>query len=170
MGGLWSGFFANLFSDALLGVAVFVMITRPGERRRASTRRMQALGLLKTEIETNRSRVRSIQHAIKSGGEAELDCPMHFTRGAWLALRDAGFISELDDPQLAYLMFRMNEITSEANTNLRIWYRAGFGDKSKRTEGLREVCLGNLDFLAPAMDVVLMKLAHVRTVSPDELS
>ena len=166
MEGFWSNFLANFFSDILLAVAVYLILTKPGEKKRATRRRLHALGLLKTEVETNRDRIHLIAKAIEHSEEDKITHPFHFTRGAWNALMESGFMSELDDPILAYRLFHMNEICVVANNNLRLWERAYIlKNDGKATEALRIECLRNCASLRPSMDAVLNGLSDVKAVS-----
>ena len=168
MDSFWSSFLANLLADALMAVTIYLIITQPGEKRRAVKRRLQALGLLKSEVETNLTRVRVIAESINFSHEDDLRCPLRFTRGAWNALRDSGFISERDDPRLAYSLFRMNEINMVATDNLRLlWERANLEDESKRTNSLRNTCLRNCKSLEIALVDVLQRMSGVQAITFD---
>lgn len=163
----WS-FLANLAAGALIAVVVYIIITRPGEKRKAKRRRLQALGLLKSEMEINANRVRLIASAISDGREGELPCPLHFSRGAWNALRASGFIAELADPHLAYSLFRMNEICTYANNNLRLWERAYLEDESKRTKALRKTCLRNCESLDRNLADALHRMSGIEVIGFDQ--
>mgnify|MGYP000864569917 CR=1 FL=1 len=169
MESFWLGFLANLLPDALLAFAIFLIITRPSERRRVRKRRVQALGLLKTEIQTNLFRAQLITKAINNKTESQLICPLHFTRGAWNALRESGYLSELDDPRLALTLFQMNELAMTSNNNLRLWERAYLEDESKRTEALRSTCLRNCNSLNHSLQLALDSMGDIEAQIFEEL-
>lgn len=90
-------FLANLASDALLAVAVYFIVTQPGEKRKVQQSQERALGLLKSESELNLSRARAYSSILENPFDINSkDFPLRFTRGAWNSLRESGFLSELD--------------------------------------------------------------------------
>lgn len=134
----WMSFTSNalsgILSSALLAIVLYVAITRPRERKAAEQRKLQLLGMLKSEIETNLERVKKCIELLepiedvdskpllekirmrkfsdvtteeaRSLGEA---LPRKYTRGVWNALKEDGFITQLDDPQLVFYLLRTNE-------------------------------------------------------------
>jgi hypothetical protein len=128
----WTGFLANLSSDALLAIALYFILTQPGERKRAAEAKTATLGLLKAELITNHSRARSyikqlarIDKTLMKGrkNSARLaiadSFPLRFTRGAWNALREGGFLPGINNPFLVLSLFSVNERTVVANRTLR---------------------------------------------------
>jgi hypothetical protein len=115
-----SNFLANLVSGALLAFVIYWIVTRPDERKREQASLKQAIGLLKTEIDTNITRAKSYIQALGSpNAEIIALLPLRYTRGAWNALKESGFLPKLNDPKLIYYLLRANEATLVANRNLR---------------------------------------------------
>lgn len=116
----WINFLANLAADAILAVAIYYIITQPGEKKKEKRTREQSLGLLKAEMQVNEKRARKYIEALENPSpDIALLFPLRYTRGAWNALKDSGFLSNLEDAVLSYYLFRMNETTLVANKNLR---------------------------------------------------
>lgn len=115
----WTNFLANIFADALIAIAVFIAITRPGEKKEVQERIRQALGLLKAEMETNATRARCYLKTL-SGTAADLKTlsPLQYTRGAWNALKESGFLPQLKDTMLVYHLLRVNEAIVVADASL----------------------------------------------------
>lgn len=115
-----NNFLANLFADALLFVAILIVITRPGERKRAEENFRQALGLLKTEILINVDRSNIYIQALSDTPEDISDLlPIRYSRGAWNSLKESNFLPKINNPELVYYLLRMNETALVANKNLR---------------------------------------------------
>lgn len=129
----WVNFFSNLAADALIGIAVYIAVTQPGERRAAQKRLGQALGLLKAELETNAARANTyIEKISASKDDASLEAlfPLRFTRGAWNALKESGFLPQLNDARLVYYLLQANELTVVANRSLSKYRNAAPDDEN----------------------------------------
>lgn len=123
-------FLANLAADALIGIILYIAITQPSEKRAARRRLRQALGLLKAELALNAARARSyIEKISVSGDELDIEAlfPLRFTRGAWNALKESGFLPQINDPRLVYYLLRANEATFVANQHLAKFRSAVLG-------------------------------------------
>lgn len=126
-------FFANLAADALIGIAVYIAITQPGERKSAQKRLGQALGLLKAELELNAVRATMyIEKLSAPKDDANLEAlfPLRFTRGAWNALKESGFLPQLNDARLVYYLLQANELTVVANRSLSKYRTAAPNDEN----------------------------------------
>jgi hypothetical protein len=122
MSDFWINFLSNLLADALLAVAVYIIVTKPGEKRTEEQNFKQALSLLRTEIQINLERAKSYIKAL-DGQISKIDIhdliPMRFSRGAWNALKEINFLAQIYNAELVYYLLRMNETALVANKNLR---------------------------------------------------
>lgn len=169
----WINFLANLAADALLAVAVYLIVTQPGEKRKSKQRQIHALGLLKSEAQINQARAESYIASLANPASIETTIfPLRYTRGAWNALRESGFISELEDPRLVYYLFRMNEIGLIANKNLRRLELAHLEKTGGKIIELAELSRKNSEQFLSALSRVLdgMQGIEVVTIEPPELS
>ena len=165
MSEFWINFFANLASDTLLAVAIYFIVTQPGEKRKSQEQRVRALGLLKSEAEINSHRATSYIANLTYPHEVKTAIfPMRFTRGAWNALREGGFIAELDDPTLAYDLFRMNEGGLIANKNLRRFELAHLEETGGKISDLGDLARKNCEIYRDMLGLVLNQLQAVATV------
>jgi len=151
-------FFANLAADALIGIAVYIAITQPSERRAAQERLRQALGLLKAELEINAARANTYIEKISTSKDASLEelFPLRFTRGAWNALKESGFLPQLNDARLVYYLLQANELTVVANRSLSK-YRDAAPDDEKIgafAERARQDCQHLLEALTPLISIL----------------
>jgi len=89
---------------------------------------------------------------------------MRFTRGAWNALKETGLIAELDDPTLAYRLFRMNELGGIANGNLRRFELAHLEETGGKITELGELARKNCAHYLATLDVALNKLQGIESV------
>lgn len=156
-------FFANLAADALIGIAIYIAITQPGERRAAQTRLKQALGLLKAELETNAARANTyIEKISASKDDTNLEAlfPLRFTRGAWNALKESGFLPQLNDARLVYYLLRANELTVVANRSLSK-YRNAAPDDIENIEALAEKARRDSQHLLEALRPLISILAKM---------
>jgi hypothetical protein len=168
MSEFWINFFANLASDALLAVVIYFIVTQPGEKRKSELRRSRALGLLKSEAEINHRRAISYVAGLSEDNTVITAAfPMRFTRGAWNALRESGFIAGMDDPTLAYDLFRMNELGLVANKNLRRLELAHLEETGGKVSELGELARKNCEGYLSVLEVVLRKLQGVESVRID---
>lgn len=118
-GDFWSNFISNAASSAVIGFVLYWIITRPDEKKAKEERKNQALAMLKIEFEINVERARLYGNALKkpSGDFAPL-YPLRFTRGAWNALKESGFLPQLEDVKFIYELLRANEIITVASNSL----------------------------------------------------
>ncbi len=171
MDGFWISFLANLASDAILAIAIFVIVTQPGEKRKTRKRNRQSLGLLKAETEINKGRATAYLASL-----AELDdalpqlFPLRFTRGAWNSLRESGFLAGFEDPRLAYFLFRMNETGLVANKNLRRLELAYLEETGGNRRLIADTACANVALFAVLVDKVLALLQHVQPVGSEEIA
>lgn len=166
MSDFWINFLANLAADALLAFAVYWIVQRPDEARKRQAIRNQALGLLKRETEVNLERAqRYVQFLDHSANALSGEFPLRYTRGAWNALKESGFLSNLDDPHLAYSLFRMNETALVANRNLRRLQLAFLEETGGDRELLARVARNDS---ARLLELLYRVLEHLQDIeSPD---
>jgi hypothetical protein len=157
--GFLVNFLANLASDAILGILVYFAITQPGEKKRLRASIRQALGLLKSETETNVSRARAYVRSFDSS-DADISAlfPLRYTRGAWNALKESGFLSRLDNARLVYYLLRMNEAMLVANKNLRRLQLAFLEKTGGNRKLLARTVRQDAEHLLEAMSQVLAML------------
>lgn len=155
-------FLANLLSDALLAVAVYLIVTQPGERRRRRGAITKSLGLLKAEAQVNFNRAKAYGQALTDPSEdiAAL-FPLRYSRGAWNALKETGFFADLDDAHLKYFLFRMNEATFVANKNLRKLQLAYLEDKQSQLDRFIGIAQDETRHVLEVLDKVLHMLHGV---------
>ncbi len=162
-------FVANLAADALLAVAVYLIVTQPGEKRKSEQRRRRALGLLKSEAMVNRERARSyISDLVDPKSIQAESFPLRYTRGAWNALRESGFLAEAEDRELAYYLFRMNEFGLIANKNLRRLELAHLENTGGRITSLGELARRNSEHFSQLLTIVLERLEDIEAVTIDD--
>lgn len=163
MNEFWVNFWANILADALVAIVAYYAFTRPGERKAKQAQLEQALGLLRLELQTNRARAEKYLQALEQamdGQPPDLQelFPLRFTRGAWNALRESGFLPQLYNAKLVYYLLRMNEAALVANKSLRKWHLSYL--KSKKTdrrllaEAARQDCSHFLGVLLKALAIL----------------
>lgn len=115
----WTNFLANFFADLIIAIGVFYAITRTSEKKEGQDRIKQALGLIKAEMEANYFRAKNYL-LVLNGKESELKniSPLRYTRGAWNALKESGFLPQLKDTVLVYHLLRVNEALVIADASL----------------------------------------------------
>jgi hypothetical protein len=130
-GDFWSDFISNAGSSAVIGFIIYWIITRPDEKRARQERKNQALAILKIEFEVNLERARLYGGALKrpSSNFSSL-YPLRFTRGAWNALKESGFLAQLEDVEFVYELLRANEVITVTNNSL-LKVRNAKADKEK---------------------------------------
>ncbi len=102
-GGFWSNFISNAASSAVIGFVLYWIITRPDEKKSKRERKNQALAMLKIEFVINLERARLYGAALKkTSGDFSALYPLRFTRGAWNALKESGFLPQLEDVGFVY--------------------------------------------------------------------
>jgi hypothetical protein len=156
----WTNFFANLSADILIAIAIFIAITRPTEKKEARARVRQALGLLKAEMESNATRARDYNQTL-GGKAADLKTlsPLRYTRGAWNALKEGGFLLQLNDAKLVYHLLRVNEALVVADASLHKVLIAVRDGKGART--LAEVAKRDNQRLLKVLEPLLLILSEM---------
>ena len=128
----WSNFISNAGSSAVIAFVLYWIITRPDEKKAASKRRAQALAMLKIEFQTDLQRARQYGDGLKTpGSDLTSLYPLRFTRGAWNALRESGFLPQLEDVEFVYELLRLNEVITVANSSLSSVRKAKAGRNMK---------------------------------------
>jgi hypothetical protein len=162
MGDFLANFLANILSDALLAIALYIIVTQPGERRRNRELIAKSLGLLKAETQVNFNRAKAYDRALADPSEAIVSLfPLRYSRGAWNALKETGFFSSLSDAHLKYYLFRMNEATFVANKNLRKLQLAYLEKKEGDLGLLVETAQNESKHVLEVLDNVLQMLHDV---------
>lgn len=130
-GDFWSSLISNAASTAVIGFVLYWIITRPDERKARQERKNQALAMLKMEFEINLERARLYGEALKKPPRDFASLyPLRFTRGAWNALKESGFLPQLEDVGFVYELLRVNEVITVANNSL-VKVRNSKTDKEK---------------------------------------
>lgn len=158
-GDFWVNFISNAISGGIIGLLLYVAITRPDEQKARKRRLNQALSMLKTELEINQDRARFYAVWLEDR-QASLDTlyPFRFTRGAWNALRESGFLPQLENARLVYMLLRINEVFVVANTSLmKIRNAWAEEDQDKMATFSRKAgreCAQILDLSSPLLEVL----------------
>jgi hypothetical protein len=130
-GEFWLNFISNAASSAVIGFVLYWIITRPDEKKSKQERKNQALAMLKIEFEINLERARLYGGALKrTSSDFSALYPLRFTRGAWNALKESGFLPQLEDVGFVYELLRVNEVITVANNSL-LKVRNAKADKEK---------------------------------------
>ena len=144
------------------------IITRPDEKKAGQERKNLALAMLKIEFETNLERSRLYGTSLKkTSGDFSTLYPLRFTRGAWNALKESGFLPQFEDVEFVYELLRLNEIITVANNSLlKVRNAKAENQKTKLNtyakKAVRE-CLQIETFLVPILGKLeAMKLPEVR--------
>ncbi len=75
--------------------------------------------MLKIEFEINLERARTYGMALKNPPKDFSSLyPLRFTRGAWNALKESGFLPQFENVEFVYELLRVNEIITVANNSL----------------------------------------------------
>lgn len=179
-GSFWSNLISNAASSAIIGFFLYLAITRPDEQKANKKRRDQALSMLKIEFSINRERAKLYAEALKNpqSGFSAL-YPLRFTRGAWNALKESGFLPQLDDVAFVYELLRVNEIIIVADSSLSTVRRSKADNKKTKLntyarKAVKE-CAQLESYFAPilekleAMNLPEVKLREIETdVSNDD--
>lgn len=117
-GDFWSNLISNAASSAVIGFILYWVITRPDEQKVTDKRRAQALAMLRIEFKTDLERAKQYTIALQHP-EDDLASyyPLRFTRGAWNALKESGFLPQIEDVSFVYELLRVNEIITVANSS-----------------------------------------------------
>jgi len=159
-GGFWSNFISNAGSSAVIGFVLYWIITRPDEKKATNQRRAQALSMLKIEFSTNLERAKRYRQALKNP-ENDLTpiYPLRFTRGAWNALKEAGFLPQVEDVSFVYELLRFNELLVVANKTLASIRSAKAGKNTKDKLVLySKKAIRECDQMIEYLDPILKKL------------
>lgn len=174
LGWSWSDFWVNFVSNAvsggIIGLLLYVAITRPDEQKAKKQRLKLALGMLKSELEINRFRAIHYSVWLKNSQEnLENLFPLRFTRGAWNALRESGFLPQVEDTKLVYMLLRINELFVVANNSL-IKVRNAWADKDQEklktyAQKAEKECAQIINQSTPMLEILAsMKLPTVELV------
>ncbi len=162
----WVNFLANLAADALLAIAIYIIVTQPGEKKKQQEIRKQSLGLLKAEILVNFDRAQEyIESFIEPDSVSSTLFPLRYTRGAWNTLKDSGFLASIGDPILSYHLFRMNETALVANKNLRRYQIAVLDGKMEKLESLANEAKRDSEILIIILNKLIAILENVKVPS-----
>jgi hypothetical protein len=175
MSDFWTSFLANLLADAILAFALYYILTQPGEKKKAQELRLVSLGLIKSELSTNEQRaltyltqlddiMSTLSHTRSSYRKQRLSkyFPFRFTRGAWNALREGGFLPNIDKPLLAYSLFAVNELTIVANRSLRRFELVTLGNEDGDPKVFATVARRDVAKLSSALTSALSAMRDVR--------
>ena len=115
----WPEFFANAFAGLIIAIIIYFVITRSTEKTQTKERIRQSLGLIKAEMEANEKRAFCYLRTLK-GPVKELNTlsTLKYTRGAWNALKEGGFLMQIKDPLLVFHLLRVNEAIVVSNSSL----------------------------------------------------
>jgi hypothetical protein len=140
-GEFWSNFISNAASSAVIGFVLYWIITRPDEKKAKEERKNQALAMLKIEFEINLERAKLYGEALKKPLRDFTSLyPLRFTRGAWNALKESGFLPQLKEVGFVYELLRANEIVMLANNSLvKVRNAKVDGQKTKLTTYAKKV-------------------------------
>lgn len=117
-GDFWSNLISNAASSAVIGFVLYWIITRPDEKKSRRDRKNQALAMLKIEFESNLERAKTYSKALREPPkDFSTLYPLRFTRGAWNALKESGFLPQFEDVEFVYELLRANEIITVANNS-----------------------------------------------------
>ena len=166
----WINFISNAVSGGIIGLLLYVAITRPDEQKAKKQRLKQALGILKTELEINRDRAIKYSVWLKDQQEnLESLYPLRFTRGAWNSLKESGFLPQVEDAKIVYMLLRINELLVVANNSL-IKVRNAWAEKDHKklkiyAQKAEWECAQFLGQISPMLEILTsMKLPTVELV------
>jgi hypothetical protein len=90
--------------------------------------------MLKEEAQINATRAREYVDALGNpSADLRAHFPLRYTRGAWNALKESGFLPQLQDPRLVYQLLAANEMIVVADASLLRIRKAQRGGKSGRS-------------------------------------
>lgn len=149
-----------------LAIVVYLIVQEPFDKRKLHQRKLRALGILKSEAITNLGRADSYLRALADPTSIQPHS-FHFryTRGAWNSVRQAGILPQLDDLELLYHLYSMNELCLVANKNLRRLQLALLESTGGDVVALSTLATKNTEEYIQAASNVLHKLAHVKSTS-----
>lgn len=164
----WSNFISNAGSSAIIGFVLYWIITRPDEKKANDRRRAQALSMLKIEFNTNLRRAKQYGEALKTPEEDLTPFyPLRFTRGAWNALKESGFLPQFEDVSFVYELLRLNEVIVVANKSLSSVRSAKAGKNMKiklarySKKAVKE-CAQIVEYIGPILEKLeKMKLPEI---------
>lgn len=155
----WSNFFSNAGSSAVIGVVLYLIITRPDEKNAAEKQRAQALAMLKFEFTINLERAKQYGEALQYP-ENDLSpyYPLQFTRGAWNALKESGFLPQIEDVSLVYELLHVNEIVTIANSSLTSVRSSKANDKKVKLNLYAKKAVKECAQIVKYLNPILLKL------------
>jgi len=163
MNEFWINFLANISADTLLAIAIYIIVTQPSERQKQKRNRNQSMGLLKAEILVNHHRAKDY---IKTLSVLKSDIselfPLRFSRGAWNALKDSGFLASIENPILSYLIFRMNESSLVANKDLRRYEIAIIDKNEYNLDKLTNIAINDTKSMLTILERIIPMLDYVK--------
>ncbi len=156
----WSNFISNAASSGVIGFILYWIITRPDERKSREERKNQALAMLKVEFETNLSRAQAYLSVLEDPNIEKISAlyPFRFTRGAWNALKESGFLPQVEDVQLVYELLRVNEIILVANRSLSKVRTAAIDNQPRKLQTYSVKALRECAQLVEMLTVILKGL------------
>jgi hypothetical protein len=127
----WSNLISNGASSAVIGIILYWIITRPDEKKSSDKRRNSALSMLEMEFKTNLERAH-IYSSVLANSDAHTDLyPFRFTRGAWNALKESGFLPQFEDVYFVFDLLHVNENIVLANRSFSKLRRLQIADKEE---------------------------------------
>jgi hypothetical protein len=162
-GDFWSNFISNAGSTAVIGIVLYWIITRPDEKKATKRRMDQALAMLKMEFKTDLDRARLYGEALKNPqNDLALLYPLRFTRGAWNALRESGFLPQLDDVQLIYELLQVNEIITVANSSFSTIRGSKAANKKNKLNRYTQKAINECAQIAAYLDPIVAQLETMK--------
>lgn len=154
----WVNFSANALSSLLIGILIFLAINRTDERITKRNRLKKALSMLKLEFTKNQERANQYITGLTSETvEITSLYPLRFTRGAWNALKQSGFLPQIDDTWFVYRALQLNEFIVIANRSLSK-VRILSTEKGEKWVSAKNKALGDcrnvLENISPILDLL----------------
>jgi len=153
---------------------LYWIITRPDAKKATDQRRAQALSMLKIEFKTNLQRAKQYGQALMTPDDDLTPFyPLRFTRGAWNALKESGFLPQLEDVGFIYELLRLNEVIVVVNKSLSS-VRSAKAGKNTKTKLVRyskkavKECAQIEAYLGPIL-AKLEKMNLPEIILPEEL-
>ena len=162
-GDFWSNFFSNAGSSAVIGFVLYWIITRQDEKKATGQRRAQALSMLKIEFRTNLQRAKQYGEALQYP-ENDLSpyYPLRFTRGAWNALKESGFLPQIEDVGFVYELLRVNEIITIANSSFSTVRRSKADNKKAKLKRYAKKAANECAQIEAYLNPILAKLDNMK--------
>lgn len=158
-GNFWSDIISNAVASAIIGYILYWVITRPDEKKANSKRRDQALAILRVELKINFERAELYKkELINEKLDISSLSPFRFTRGAWNALKESGFLPQLDDISFVYQLLRVNEILVIANSSLSTIRRLKTDSKESNLKSYIDKAVEECSQIENQLSAILDKL------------